>query len=275
MKPAQPYPWRLYWVLLATEVLGALAIVPIARDMLGGLPVLTERPPIPLFLLILIGVVQNLVLIGLTLWLGLKLSRALGLRMPLIEGWVDRQPAEDPGLPNVGARHAVPSVASTLRSGLLTGLVIGIILAGCLLALTPRFPNLPFVIVAKFPVWKRFLACFYGGVYEELFTRLFLLSVIAWLVNRSWRKPTPTLSNTAFWLANILTAVLFGLGHLPSTSLFMPITASVVVAALLLNGIAGIAFGYLFRTRGLEAAMVAHFTADFVIYVVGASLLRQ
>jgi len=262
MKPSQPYPWRLYWVLLVTEVLGALAIAPIARDMLASLPVPLERPQVPLFLLVLIGAVQNLVLMGITLWLGLKLSRALGLRMPLIERWVEDQPIDN------------GSLAKTLKSGLLTGLIIGIILAGCLLLLTPRFPNLPFVIVARFPVWKRFLACFYGGIYEELFTRLFLLSVIAWLMNRSWRKPTPQLSNTAFWLANILTALLFGLGHLPSASLFMPITAVVVVAALLLNGIAGIAFGYLFRRRGLEAAMVAHFTADFVIYVVGASLLN-
>ena len=276
MKPSQPYPWRLYWVLLLAEVLGALAIVPIARDMLAGLPVLTAPPPIPFFLLMLIGVVQNLVLIGFTLWLGLKLSRSLGLRMPLIECWVYGHPAEDPGLPNVGSRSGpLPSVASILRSGFLTGVIIGTILAVCLLLLVPRLPNLPFVIVAKFPVWKRFLACFYGGVYEELFTRLFLLSVLAWLINRSWRKPAPQLSSTAFWLANIFAAVLFGLGHLPSTSLFMPITPLVVVAALLLNGIAGIAFGYLFRTRGLEAAMVAHFTADFAIYVVGASLLKQ
>src|SRR4029079_4904663 len=99
---------------------------------------------------------------------------------------------------NVGARHAVPlpSVTSILRSGLLTGVIIGILLAGCLLALIPRFPNLPFVIAAKLPVWKRFLACFYGGVYEELFTRLFLLSVLAWLLNRSGRKTARTSSQT-------------------------------------------------------------------------------
>ncbi|HEY6230405.1 MAG TPA: CPBP family intramembrane glutamic endopeptidase [Pyrinomonadaceae bacterium] len=281
MNPSQPYPWRLYWVLLVTEIIAALAIAPIARDMLAGLTVPIERPHVPLLLLILIGAVQNLVLIGFTLWLGLKLSRSLGLRMPLIERWVGRPPAEG-SVTNVGPRHAVPlphgnrssNLTSILRSGLLTGVVIGIILAACLLALAPRLPNLPFVIVAKFPIWKRFLACFYGGVYEELFTRLFLLSSIAWLVNRSWRKPAPPLSNAAFWIANILTAILFGLGHLPSALLFMPVTALVVVAALLLNGIAGIAFGYLFRTRGLEAAMVAHFTADFFIWVVGTSLLN-
>jgi membrane protease YdiL (CAAX protease family) len=260
---SQRYPWRLYWFLLVAQVLAALAIIPIAKDMLGAMSVKFERPGIPLPILVAIGVVQNLAILGITLWLGLKLSRSVGLRMPLLEGWLEGKP-KDTG-----------HLASILTSGLLVGLVVGIILLVCLLLLVPRLPNLPFVIAAKFPIWKRLLACFYGGVYEELFTRLFLLSVIAWIVNRTWRKPTPQLSNAAFWFANIFTAIAFGLGHLPSASFFMPITALVVVAALLLNGIAGIAFGYLFRTRGLEAAIIAHFTADFIIYVVGAGFMKQ
>jgi hypothetical protein len=32
-------------------------------------------------------------------------------------------------------------------------------------------------------------------------------------------------------------------------------------------------FGVLYRKRGLEAAMLAHFTADFVLYVVGPAFL--
>ncbi|MGH9930037.1 MAG: hypothetical protein ACREA9_12555 [Pyrinomonadaceae bacterium] len=35
------------------------------------------------------------------------------------------------------------------------------------------------------------------------------------------------------------------------------------------------AFGFLYRKHGLEAAMIAHFTADFAIYVVGAALLKH
>jgi len=161
-----------------------------------------------------------------------------------------------------------------LKSGLLIGIAVGIVLLISLLVLVPRLPNLPFVIAARLPIWKRFLACFYGGIYEELLTRLFLLSLVAWIANRSWRKTAPELSNSAFWFANILVAILFGLGHLPSASLFMTITPLVVVAALLLNGIAGIAFGYRYRKRGLEAAMIAHFTGDFVIYVLGPALLK-
>jgi hypothetical protein len=47
----------------------------------------------------------------------------------------------------------------------------------------------------------------------------------------------------------------------------------VVVAALILNGVAGISFGYLYRRHGLESAMVAHFSADVVIWVLGAGVL--
>ncbi len=66
----------------------------------------------------------------------------------------------------------------------------------------------------------------------------------------------------------------FGLGHLPNASMVMHITPTVVVLALLLNGVAGISFGYLYRKSGLESAIVAHFCADFVIYVIGPAFLK-
>lgn len=54
----------------------------------------------------------------------------------------------------------------------------------------------------------------------------------------------------------------------------MHITPTVVVLALALNGVAAVSFGYLYWKRGLESAMIAHFCADFVIYVVGVTFLR-
>ncbi|MDQ5844491.1 MAG: CPBP family intramembrane metalloprotease [Acidobacteriota bacterium] len=251
-------------MLLIAATFGALCIIPIAFDMRNALLTPFEPPPIPLPLLVAIGTVQNLAILALVVWLGLKLSRRLGLRAPLLEAWVSQSKDDRPR--DLRVRQLV-------TAGLLTGVAVGIVLLVSLLVLVPRLPNLPFVIAAKLPVWKRFLACFYGGIYEEVFTRLFLLSLVAWIANRSWRKSAPQLSNGAFWFANILVAILFGLGHLPSASLFMPITPLAVTAALVLNGIAGISFGYLYRRYGLETAMIAHFTADFVIYVLGPMLL--
>lgn len=241
-------------------VLCVLGTIPAARDLVGPVISKFEPPAIPLPLIILLGAIQNLVLLALMIGMGLKLSRTLGLGAPILESWTSGN------LDTTG-------FGRVLISALLTGVFVGIILLLAFFVLLPRLPNIPFVFIAKLPIWKRFLLCFYGGVYEEVTIRLFLLTLVAWIANRSWKKTRSSLSTSAFWFANLFAAILFGLGHLPSASLFMPITPLVVIAALVLNGIAGIAFGYLYRRSGLESAMIAHFTADFVIYVVGASFL--
>jgi membrane protease YdiL (CAAX protease family) len=256
---ASRFSWRLFWILFAATALGALAAVPMAVELFGGMLVQAQMPPIPLPLLILIGAIQNLVLLALIVGLGLKLGSTLCLGPRLTAAWL------------TGSLER-SEVWSSLRSGLRTGLGVGAILLPAILVLASRLPNLPFVTAAKIALWKRFLVCFSGGIYEEILARLFLLSLFAWLFNRSWRRPG--LPNPfAFWASNVIVAVLFGLGHLPSASLVMPITPLVVVAALMLNGIASLAFGWLYRKYNLEAAMLAHFTCDFVLYVVGPYLI--
>jgi membrane protease YdiL (CAAX protease family) len=134
-------------------------------------------------------------------------------------------------------------------------------------------PGLPFVRAAQVPIWKRVLVCFYGGLNEEILTRLFLLTLFAWLGLRIFQRQKTQLLPATFWIANIAVAILFGLGHLPAASRVMQITPEVITVALALNGIAAISFGYLYWKRGLESAMVAHFCADFVLYVVGVMFL--
>jgi hypothetical protein len=129
----------------------------------------------------------------------------------------------------------------------------------------------------QFPIpalWKRFLASFYGGIDEELLLRLFLLSLLAWLISFVWHtsEGLPTLG--ALWLANVIAAVVFGLGHLPATAAIVKLTPLLVVRAIVLNGIVGVAAGYLYWRYGLEAAMLAHFSADIVIHVIGDSIAK-
>jgi membrane protease YdiL (CAAX protease family) len=78
----------------------------------------------------------------------------------------------------------------------------------------------------------------------------------------------PTLA--VLWIANILAAVLFGLGHLPATAGLVPLTGLVVTRALVLNGLIGTGFGYLYFKHGLESAMISHFSADIVLHVLFA-----
>ena len=53
-----------------------------------------------------------------------------------------------------------------------------------------------------------------------------------------------------------------------ATATLVPLTMLVISRALLLNGLLGIAFGYLYRKRGLEAAMISHFSADLILHVL-------
>ena len=229
---------------------------------MGGVFRTAERPAIPLPLLILIGAVQNLVILAVIVFVGLRLGPSVDLGAPLLKDWLT-------------SSTRPKQWKTSLKAGVITGLAIGAVLVILLLAVVPLLPNLPFVIVARLAIWKRILACFYGGFYEEILSRLFLLTLIAWLANKALRKPGERLSNAAFWISNLIVAVLFGLGHLPSASLVMPITPLVVLVALSFNGIAAVRFGILYRKLGLEAAMTAHFTADFVIYVIGPAFLSR
>ena len=88
------------------------------------------------------------------------------------------------------------------------------------------------------------------------------------------REKSRRSGRVVFWIANLIVAVLFALGHIPSAKLLMPITPLVIVALLTINGAASLLFGYLCWKRGLEAAMLAHFSADLTLHVIGPMFFR-
>jgi len=120
------------------------------------------------------------------------------------------------------------------------------------------------------PAWQGFLASFYGGIGEELQLRLFFMSLLAWLGSFIVKPINGKANITILWVANILAAIVFGLGHLSTAALIFPLTTIVVIRIILLNSIGGIIFGWLYQSRGLESAMLAHFSADIVLHVIFA-----
>ena len=259
---ARKYPWRVFWVLLIAALAGAAAAIPLVFEVFRPLIENAPAPSFPVPLIIIIGITQNTLLLAVVIGIGLLLARKLGLGAPLLESRLYRE------RPRVNARDS-------LMYGALVGVIVGIVLLITLLIAAPHLPGLPFVSAARAAIWKRILACFYGGIDEEVLTRLFLLSLIAWIGTRVFQKQKDQLSAATFWVANVLVAIIFGLGHLPNAAMVMQITPTVVLLALFLNGVAAISFGYLYWKRGLESAIVAHFCADFVIYVIGPAFLRN
>ena len=99
------------------------------------------------------------------------------------------------------------------------------------------------------------------------------MTLLVWLSMKIRKTNHGSATNFGIWLAIILVSVVFGLGHLPMTATFMGITSIVVIRALVLNSLAGIVFGWLYWKRGLESAIVSHFSADIALHVILASLI--
>ena len=96
--------------------------------------------------------------------------------------------------------------------------------------------------------------------------RLGLMTLLVWVGTRLTGTADPR--PYVVWAAIAITALLFGAGHIPTTAALLPLTPLVIARALLLNGLGGIIFGWLYWKRGLVAAMMAHFSADIVLHVL-------
>ena len=117
------------------------------------------------------------------------------------------------------------------------------------------------------PIWAGALASIYGAVNEELLLRLFLFTTVYYLLKK-WFKFPENQRIYFLWSVNILVALIFGLGHLPAAFKLVSPSAFDIFRILFLNGIAGILFGWLYWSRGLWAAMGAHFVSDLVIHTI-------
>ena len=96
----------------------------------------------------------------------------------------------------------------------------------------------------------------YGGVIEEVMLRLFAMSLVAFLLQKLFRKETATTG--VLIMANVIAALLFAAAHLPTTAALMGITPMILIRCFLLNGGFGLLFGWLYRKFGLRYAMLAH-----------------
>jgi len=202
---------------------------------------------------------------GIVAAIGLFVAGRIGLGLPFLESWL----AGKPDWARV-RKFVVPAIlAGVLASVAIIALDVGVFAPRLSAELKQSALQGQQTPTLSAPVWAGFLASFYGGITEEILLRLFMLSLFAWIGRFVNRTPDGRPGMAALWVANVLAAVLFGLGHLPATAAAgLPLDALVVTRAIVLNGLAGIVWGWLYWTSGLEAAMVSHFSADIVLHVI-------
>ena len=237
------------WGLLAG--LSAIAVLPYLLQLT---PELAQKITMPMPVFAAIQGAQAFVLLGLLAFLGLRMGHRVGLGSPVLQGLLARRMPSWRGLQ--------PGRA------VLLGALVAVAVIALSLLLDPMLPE-PLHPIADPGTGRSalngLLASFYGGLAEELQLRLFLMTLLVWLATAFGRRRAHP---AVFWIAIVVAALLFGAGHLPAAAKIWGLGDVVIVRTIVLNAVAGIVFGWLYWKRGIEMAMLGHFSADIVLHVL-------
>jgi hypothetical protein len=246
---------KIFTILLTLCILGTLAVFPyvvtLQKDVFSKLP-------IPIAVVILAQVVQSTVIFAVAIAAGLYLARVTGFTHPVLTAISEKKDRTKP-------------LVRMLRLSLISGIVAALAIFG-LDYLFSLFQSTISVCSNPAPIWQRLLAALYGGIVEEVLMRLFLVSLLTWIGMKLTGQLKP--SRNIIITAIVLAAIIFGLGHLPVTAALTKITPLIVARAVILNGVGGIIFGWLYWKKGLESAMIAHFTTDIFLLSILPLLVR-
>jgi len=239
--------WKLFFILLIICVITSVLVVPYSLEFTSSEFGITPK-------ILIFTAVNNLVMFAIVIFLGLFLSKRIGMGLPILQSVLD-------------GKNQTKEIKSILLPSISLGIIAGILIV---LSGIPFNKFIPESLKLETPVtvWKALLASFYGGIAEEILLRLFLVSLFVWIIFKIKKDKDGKPTVFGIWLSIILASVFFGLGHLPATAQTTNLTGIIIIRAVVLNGIGGIIFGWLYWKKGLESAIIAHFSLDIVLHII-------
>ncbi|HUR96735.1 MAG TPA: CPBP family intramembrane glutamic endopeptidase [Pyrinomonadaceae bacterium] len=249
---------RLFLILWLAGMAGVLSFLLVdISAVVMALPVPEGMPPPelpPPALLKLAAVFQPAVLTSAAVVVGIWLAPKVGLHAPVAEAFANDKP-----------------VWPALRPQLIPGIAAGI---GCGTAIVAAWviakPLMPADFVSRALEFNKFIPhavrILYGGFTEEILLRWGVMTVLVWLLWRVLQLGAGHPRGVFVVGAIVVSAILFGAGHLPiASALAGGLTLPIVIYVIVANSLFGIAAGFLYWRRGLEAAMIAHMFAHVVL----------
>lgn len=239
--------WRFVLLIALVAAPGPVAIAWLALPLLVN----PGRLSVPVETLQLAAAAQGLVLVALASAAGALLAARVGLHAPALSALAGRG-----------------DVLSALRPQLLPGAAGGLLGAAVIIGFHAFSPGALAAIqeMISIPLVARIL---YGGITEEVLVRWGLMTLLVWAGWRVLQRGAGEPSAGVVWLAIGMSALLFGVLHLPPVAAAMgtvpvPIMAYITIG----NALFGVVAGYLFWRYGLEAAITAHILAHVIAYPV-------
>jgi membrane protease YdiL (CAAX protease family) len=253
------YPWKTALFLIAAGTLTGPLVFPYAVGFAmiapGGVP-----PALSFFAVALAGLRQNLLLLIPAATIGLWVGSKIGLGAPHLEYWLD------------GASRPREPFSSILWPAFFWAMVTAVIAFAIdgffRYALKVDFPAPEIHARLNIAWWRSVFASFWAPWAEETFDRLFLLSTIAWLPIKIFRVSGEGIGlSVALWIAIVATALFFGWYHISNERFFAnPVPLIVQLRTILIVAPVGLAFGWIYVRRGLEAAILSHFIIDLIVH---------
>lgn len=251
---------RRFAVLFGVGLAGVVSLYPTALEQLRAAPL---PPGTSLPALAAASLITPSVLLAVAVVIGLKTAPRLGLRSYLL----DRAVHDTPIWPRLRG-----DIGIAVRWGVITGIAILLVQFGFGLVVDELAPQTGTGtiggILATVPF--RFL---YGGVTEELLLRWGFMSMVAFVLFATVGRGRDAPSDRVMWAAVLVSAVAFGIGHLPAAARTFAVTPGVVAYVIAGNAVGGVVFGWLFWRRSLEAAMLSHASVHVVFVTVSIAFL--
>jgi len=239
--------WKIFFILLVASILSIIAILPYMLSLQWDILI---QIPLPLPVVLLLSIIQNIVLFSIIIFFGLLLSKKVWLWTRYLEKYVKNK-----------------TISLDIKKMFKKSVLFWLWTGALIILIDLLFVNIGVVILedTSIPIWQWALATFYGWISEEILLRLFLMSLVIWILNKVLKQKE---NNWIIYFAIIITAILFWVWHLPAVASMIDLTPVIIFRTILLNAIWGIVFWYLYWKQGLESSMVAHFSADIVLHVL-------
>lgn len=241
--------WKSFFILLGLSLISVICVFPYILSLQGEV---IKKIGQPIELIFFAQLVQSLILFSVAIFFGLFFTKKINFSLPLIKAILEKR-----------------DYKKILKNILSKSIFIGAATAVIIYILDAIFTSFGATISTHqnyAPIWQKLLASVYGGTTEEILMRLFLMTFFIWLSMKIFKQNQPT--KTGIIVSIFLAAIIFGLGHLPLTASLTTLNPLIISRAVVLNGVGGIVFGWLFWKKGLESAMIAHFTTDIFLLTI-------
>lgn len=184
-----------------------------------------------------------LLAIATTIWV--VLYDKMGFKLPIFEKIL-------------GKNETKIDYKNIVLSSIFSGILAGVLIVSFGLLMKNYLPETLFTS-NEMSIFARFL---YGGIFEEILIRFGLMTLFVWILFKIFK----TKNSWIFSFAIILSAIIFGIWHLPAMKLLVGDLSSVIIFYTIFgNFIPRIIFGFLYYKNGLETAMLAHIVTHIVL----------